>query len=362
MRLEFMLGIAGNQILRLPDIEGKQVLAYIDLEPSEEGPEPQTLDMNSLIAGDQPIKFSSWIRSLRALGATRLNWYNKRPDGFEMPSHMIEFNSSSVPVIAATVKNKLLVFAGFQPHTSGVIISGLQMSQFLEDQCAGESEKKELWDKVIKQIASQYSQFSKQGSGKEFVADFFHKNNTVSIAESLLSLALDFCVEKSRELNISKNQKKLIFYSPNPSGKGRIGPKTTKSIDLGHCFQFLFTAPATDLTWTLESSYSSFQSVLKKAEIFCDKELGGRFKKSFTYASERLLKTINQEKIFEMDQELADQLKLMGDFARIIAAIQSADVFGGMGSWNDLGIDTQEFDELSDELWQQIHKFSYDCI
>jgi hypothetical protein len=56
--------------------------------------------------------------------------------------------------------------------------------------------------------------------------------------------------------------------------------------------------------------------------------------------------------------ELAPDSSLPPSAAQLLSTVQAAWVFGGMGSWNDLGFDGEDqklYEHLSDELYQLLN-------
>jgi hypothetical protein len=110
-------------------------------------------------------------------------------------------------------------------------------------------------------------------------------------------------------------------------------------------------------TYNLNELMQDFQALLVAIKDFAVKhELDG-FANCFATAIDSLQSGPPLPKVFHADIAPGGLLPL--ESRRLLFASQSAWVFGGMGSWNDLGFDGEEgriYDNLSDRLYNIVNR------
>lgn len=112
-----------------------------------------------------------------------------------------------------------------------------------------------------------------------------------------------------------------------------------------------------DITAPLASVASALMGSLERTRAFALRHSLDGFAACFERAMACLNPTLSAPEPFHKD--LAPLGSLSDEAARLFAACQHGWVFGGMGSWNDLGVrgeDKAEYEAVSDELFNQINR------
>lgn len=107
---------------------------------------------------------------------------------------------------------------------------------------------------------------------------------------------------------------------------------------------------------SLEQVMSEMLGALHDIEAFARQHDCGYFADCFAKAIESLMASDNPKQGYHRD--LAPSGLLSDQAARALDACQSAWVFGGMGSWNDLGFDGEDqrlYDRVSERLFKAVN-------
>jgi hypothetical protein len=119
-----------------------------------------------------------------------------------------------------------------------------------------------------------------------------------------------------------------------------------------------FGHPASDVAAdSLESLKSSLEEVLQSIAAFADEQKVENFAHAFDSASEHLHSQAPLAGLFNADLAPSGMLSLTA--MQLLAAVHQASVFGGMGSWNDLGFEGEaqhRYEELSESLYQLLNR------
>jgi hypothetical protein len=97
--------------------------------------------------------------------------------------------------------------------------------------------------------------------------------------------------------------------------------------------------------------------VLSRIAAFATRQRLESFAKAFRAAQDVLLSDEPLSKAYHPDLAPASGISL--EAKQLLGAAQVAWVFGGMGSWNDLGFegqDQQEYSKLSDDLFSLLNQ------
>ena len=106
---------------------------------------------------------------------------------------------------------------------------------------------------------------------------------------------------------------------------------------------------------SLDESFSKFQDALNEISSFAHEKKVDNFADLFDKAKDSLHLTSNLPVPYHAD--LYPDVPLPDRAKRILAAVQFASVFGGMGSWNDLGFDGADqktYERVSEQLFKSL--------